>query len=119
MTQLSRGNEPTASSPTISVLQVLGTEDATIPYGGGPGPMGLDFHPAEDSAAIWAAHNGCESGGTRSTTASGNIRIEYTACRAAARVTHYGIVGAGHALPRDTEGRGVVDLAFSFFEATP
>ena len=53
VTQLTRGNEPTANSETVGVLQVLGVDDRLIPYQGGSGPMGLDFYPGEESARLW------------------------------------------------------------------
>ena len=118
VTQLSRGNEPTTMSGTVGVLQVLGMEDRLIPYGGGSGPMMLDFHPAETSAELWATHNVCTLPGARTTTAEGNVRIEYTGCTDGVRVLHYGIAGAGHGIPGTTEG-GLYELALGFFEATP
>ncbi len=109
------GGEPTEQTDRLSVLQVHGTEDGVCPYEGGSSPTGHTFHSAEDSAQIWAEHNGCQNGPTQSGTDQGNIRIAYSDCEGGTQVVHYGIVGAGHGLPPDTEG-GVANLVWDFFE---
>ena len=118
VTQLTVGNEPTESTGTVGVMQILGTADRLIPYDGGSGPMGLTFYSGEESANLWAEHNGCTTPGDRTTTRAGNTRIEYTGCTGGVGVINYGITGAGHGIPRDTEG-GLHELGLSFFEATP
>ena len=117
VTQLSRGNEPTASTGTVGVMQILGVIDRLIPYEGGSGPMGLTFHSGVESARLWAMHNGCMTTYDLPTMA-GNRRIEHTDCTDGVRVIHYGIEGAGHGIPGDTEG-GLVGLAEEFFDMTP
>jgi len=48
--------DPAACTPSepVGVLQVHGTEDANVPYGGGN-----KYVSAWDSAVYWAQHNGC------------------------------------------------------------
>lgn len=116
--QLSRGQEPTDTSGTVGVLQVLGMEDRLVPYRGGPGPMALEFYSAEESAEIWATHNECALPGVRTRTEQGNTLITYDGCNDGVRVMSYGIRGAGHGMPGNVEG-GLAALGLSFFSATP
>ena len=53
-------NDPTKCSPTepISVVEVHGNADMTIPYDGGSTPEGT-FPSAPTTVATWAAKNGC------------------------------------------------------------
>jgi polyhydroxybutyrate depolymerase len=112
---LLEGQGPTASTPPTSVIQIHGTDDAPCPYDGGAGVGGHIFMAAEDSAAVWATHNGCTTGPIEEETAEGNIYIRYGDCENGTEVEHYGIVGAGHGLPGNTEG-GLSPLVWSFFE---
>ena len=50
-----------APSQPVSVLQVHGTADATISYGGGQ-ILGNTYPGAIETAAKWAAYNGCTGG---------------------------------------------------------
>ena len=56
--------DPTQCQPDapVRVLQIHGTDDATILYEGSDGVMGLAPHPsAEATVAQWASHNGCDA----------------------------------------------------------
>ena len=117
VTQLSMGNEPTSTSPNVGVQQILGQDDRLIPYNGGPGPMNLNFYSGEQSAEIWAQHNGCTTPGAIDENAT-RIRIEYTGCNSGVKVIHYGAKGVAHNVPGNFEG-GLIPLAINFFEATP
>lgn len=112
---LLEGGEPTASTTPISVLQIHGTEDGSCPYDGGSGVAGHVFVSAEGSAQLWADHNGCEIGPVETQTDAGNISIAYGDCSSGKEVQHYGIVGAGHGIPPNTEG-GLMQLVWSFFD---
>lgn len=52
-----------ASSP-VSVLQIHGTLDGTVPYDGGELYPGHDVPSASTSVADWAARNGCDASST-------------------------------------------------------
>ncbi len=114
VTSLLEDEQPRAGSKSVRVIQVLGTADHLVPYGGGIGVLGHEFMDAEESAAVWAAANSCTAPGTETITGEGNIKIEYAGCVDGGGVVHYGIVGGGHGLPRDTEG-GVDALIVDFF----
>jgi poly(3-hydroxybutyrate) depolymerase len=88
---LDEGQLPGAETPKLSVLQLMNFEDEVIPYEGGSSVTGHTFMHAEDSAAIWAAHNGCnetplvESSPDRTT-------MTYSGCAEGAQVMHLGVL---------------------------
>ena len=101
--QLLVNSTPQADDPKVSVLQFHGTEDNTVPYDGGEAVMGHNFLPAEEGAAVWAAHNDCNS--TATETASGeHQRMEWENCASGTRVVHYKLNGVGHSTPPNIEG---------------
>lgn len=118
VTSLLQDREPAPASKAVAVLQVLGTVDNAVPYEGGTGILGHQFLDAEESADLWAAASTCAEGPTRTTTAEGNIRIDYAECSDGREVRHYGIVGGGHGLPGSTEG-GLTALAVDFLLGQP
>jgi polyhydroxybutyrate depolymerase len=54
-------------SQPVSILQIHGTKDSTIPYAGGQ-IQGHKFPSAEKTVATWAAYNGCAATPTASPT---------------------------------------------------
>ena len=101
--QLLVDNQPQSAAPSVSVLQLHGTVDEVVPYGGGEAVMGHTFMPAEASAAAWADHNDCSAKPTE--TASGkHVRMEWAGCSGGVQVVHYRLNGVGHDLPTDIEG---------------
>jgi polyhydroxybutyrate depolymerase len=101
--QLMLDNQPQIGDAHVSVLQLHGTEDDVISYNGSVGEMEHQFLPAEESASVWAAHNGCRE--TASESSSGSyIRMEWAQCSTNTRVVHYRLNGIGHDMPWDVEG---------------
>jgi len=76
-----------------------GTADAVVPYEGGEVATGagLRVMPAEESAAAWAAHNGCASEPTETVVDTEVVRLEWSPCDDP--VVLYRIVGGGHSWP--------------------
>jgi polyhydroxybutyrate depolymerase len=75
-----------------------GTDDQAVPYNGGPvlgGPTNVQ--PAEQSAQLWATHNGCTAGPTEATLGTEVVRLDWTGCKEP--VVMYRIVGGGHTWP--------------------
>ena len=91
-------------SRPVSVFEVHGTADDSIPYGGGPFAGiggGTTVLSAPDAVARWAALDGCDSHASQ-TSASGGIRISaYTGCPAGISVQLRTVEGGGHAWPAD------------------
>jgi polyhydroxybutyrate depolymerase len=81
------------------ILIFHGTADPVVPYYGGHvgGPTGTPVQPAETSAALWAAHNGCKPGIVQTRLASQVVRLSWKGC--AVPVVMYRIVGGGHTWP--------------------
>ena len=113
VTQLQIGWEPEADTPPVSILQISGMRDLTIPYDGGKTSVG-DFYSAEESARIWAAHNSCDEKPVITSTQEGNRKLVYSGCLNGTQVIHYGITNGGHGIPAETEG-GLYDIVWSFF----
>ena len=112
VTQLQIGWEPQADIPPVSILQISGMNDSTIPYDGGKTSVG-NFYSAEESARIWAVHNSCDEKPTVTSTQEGNRKLVYSGCLNGTQVVHYGIANGRHSLPAETEG-GLYDLVWSF-----
>ena len=102
-TQLMADKQPQPGGPAVSVLQLHGTDDAVIPYGGSTSSEDHSFLHAEESAAVWAAHNGCSATATE-TPSGAYVRMEWESCSAGTQVVHYRLEGVGHDLPWDVEG---------------
>lgn len=92
-----------APSRPVSVLEVHGTADESIPYdGGGFAGVGggTTVLSAPDSVARWASLNHCSS--TGATTSAGSVRTtSYPRCAAGATVALRTLVGGGHGWPGD------------------
>lgn len=95
---------PTAK---VNMLQVHGTNDAVIAYGGGAAKSGEPPHPgAETTVATWAAKNGCT--GNALTSIGGNLdlvpaligsetqRESFTGCPSGAAAELWRIQGGSH-----------------------
>jgi len=98
------------------VIQLHGMLDKTCPYDGGASPTGHTFLPAETSIASWAAYSQCQETASTTTTADGNLRIEYEGCTDNVGVVHYGFPNEGHGLSRTLEG-GLVNLIWTHFQS--
>lgn len=96
----------------VAVLQIDGTADPIMPYGGGPvkdfggkGEGGQVTSVAE-TASFWAAHNGCGGLGTPESLPrvapldpTGIERTGYTGCPSDGPVTVMSVIGGGHVWP--------------------
>lgn len=76
-----------------------GTDDSVVPYDGGAVNTvdGFTTEPAEEIAADWAAHHGCDPEPTETSVGTDVIRIEWTGC--AAPIVFHRVVGGGHTWP--------------------
>jgi len=99
---------------TVPVMQIHGTADATVPYGG----TAL-FLPIDTLIADWVARNGCT--GAPTTTAVPNTsttdnstaeRFDYTNCAPGGEVVLYKAKDGGHTWPGATLNIGVTNMDF-------
>ena len=65
--------------------------------------MGHVFMPAEESAAAWASHNGCDDTPTE-TQIDEHVKMEWENCEQDRRVIHYRLNDIGHNVPPHIDG---------------
>ena len=116
VTSLTTENMPTNQSRTISVMQILGEDDDSVPYEGGEGVNGHVFLSGDESARIWAEHNGCDSAGQNTTLSDGSIRTIYSNCVDGGEVINYKVANAGHQIDHSFEG-GLNTLMWNFLSS--
>ena len=88
----------TQSRP-VPLLEVHGTADTLVPYGGNPA---LGFPPILEYAAEWARRDACTSGPTTVRRDASVTTTEWSKCRGDVVVQHVAVAGAPHGWP----GRG-------------
>jgi polyhydroxybutyrate depolymerase len=76
----------------LSVLEIHGTADPVVPYRGPPGDV-LEW------LAGWVRRDGCAPSPSRRAVAGSVTRMEWSACRSGASVTHLAIDGGVHVWP--------------------
>ena len=101
--QLLQGTSIPEQAAPVSVMQFHGTIDDVCPYDGGVGVLGYEFMAAEDSAAAWAAHNGCSASPSEENL-DPHVRLEWEDCEDGRRVVHYRLEDVGHGVPPDVHG---------------
>ncbi len=83
----------------MPVIIFHGTDDPVVKYAGGEGAAIIPTPPVEETAAKWAAADGCAPT-PAITKPSEHIRVtSYTGCAGGVAVTLYTIVGGGHTWP--------------------
>lgn len=123
-------NQPGTGGPRVSVLNIMGTSDTVIPYGGGSssvfgGDESFQLMTALESMATWSAHNGCDGTLSYSTVnystnvdANGEATFyEYHGCPEGIVLEHYAVIGAGHSFGSGASLNGVTidnDMAYAF-----
>lgn len=109
--------DPADCTPSVpvNVLEIHGTDDETIEYGGGDF-RGTAYPGAEQSMAMWATYNTCAGTPTASPTL---LDLEATIAGAEAVATRYGACPAGGAVELWTipGGTHVPELSDSFTAA--
>lgn len=98
----------------MPVLILHGTEDAAVPYNGGPSTREIpgagiwENSSVAQAVSFWAKHNQCPA--TPAETLDGSVlRRTYTPCAQGAEVTLYTIDGGLHAWPGGKKGRDQAD----------
>ncbi len=95
--QLMVGTLPDSSTSAVSVLQICGTVDNTIPYEGGMAPMGHNFLGALESAAAWATAFNCNNDPIVEMLGADQILI-YVDCDSGKEIKFHSVEGGGHNL---------------------
>ena len=114
----------------VPVLIFHGTEDATVPFEPPPGRRraGITTRSTRDTAAAWAAFNGCSERARTERAAADVELVSYGGCRGRADVQLYVVEGGGHSWPgaapvevlgHTTQSINATDLMWRFFAAHP
>jgi polyhydroxybutyrate depolymerase len=84
----------------VSVLEIHGSDDASVPYGGDPedGRAGA----VRTWLAGWARRDRCAGAGPRRVVAPRAVRIDWHGCAAGAALAHIQVLGGGHQWPGAT-----------------
>ena len=91
VSSLDEGDYPEPDLPKVSVVQMLNLKDRMIPYEGGASQVGHTYMPAEDGAAAWAAHNGCDpTPATQEVAEPYKRTLTYPGCAEGTIVVHVG-----------------------------
>jgi polyhydroxybutyrate depolymerase len=86
---------PCRPANPVSVIEIHGTDDGTVPYAG----------PAAGAGAVlpwvgsWAHRDGCRSAPQRSRTAPRVLRLWWTGCAGGTAVEHLQVTGGTHQYP--------------------
>jgi polyhydroxybutyrate depolymerase len=81
----------------VSVLEIHGSNDAVVPYGGDPkdGRAG-DVRTWLDG---WARRDRCTGAGPRHTVAPRSVRVDWRGCAGSSALAHIQVLGGGHQWP--------------------
>jgi polyhydroxybutyrate depolymerase len=108
-------------SRPIPMLEIHGTADQTVSYGGIPETVNLQMPLPSIPMWLgaWAARDSCADEPTTSATDAGVTTMEWGGCAANGTVIHYRIEGGGHNWPPNLRGRSVAAVLWDFFQAHP
>jgi polyhydroxybutyrate depolymerase len=91
-----RSQPPCSPVAPVSVLEVHGTSDGSVPYDGSP-PDHAGSVPV--FLQRWVARDRCRRAPTRRRIGIQALRLDWTACAGGAAIEHIEIIGGGHQLP--------------------
>ena len=100
--QLIVGTIPDSSTSPVSVLQICGTDDQSIPYEGGMAFMGHDFLSAHDSAHTWASAFNCSIVPVIETLGNDMVFV-YTDCDSGKEIRFHSVTGGDHSLNQQVD----------------
>jgi beta-galactosidase len=118
---LARGfNCAPGSSPKISMMNIYGTRDTTVPFDGSPAEDGFLYTPSAQVMAAWAGPRSqqCEAEESPYPTSNdGTLNfkcVQRAACATGAEVVDCGWDG-GHDWPRTEDDQFSIDVIWQFF----
>jgi len=119
---LARGfNCSPGSSPKISMMNIHGTRDTTVPFDGAPAEDGFLYTPSAQVMAAWAGSESqqCEAEVSPYPTSKDEILgfrcVQRANCATGAEIVDCGWDG-GHDWPRDGDDQFSIDVIWEFFE---
>jgi polyhydroxybutyrate depolymerase len=116
-------SEPGECRPSraVPVLDIHGTRDVVVPYGGRTPTVEwpLPMPPVPNWLADWATRDGCPGDPAVVLDTPQVSGFRWSGCRDGAEVVHYRINGGVHQAPRAIDGRPFAEVAWEFFAAHP
>ena len=97
VSQLMESSPLLSSTQPVSVYQVNGAADTTIPINGGAANMGHIFLDAAESARLWATHFNCNQSPEMETIGEDTLFI-YTNCDNSKEIRYLRVENGGHGL---------------------
>jgi polyhydroxybutyrate depolymerase len=86
---------PCEPANPVSVIEIHGTSDGTVPYAGPSAGTGA----VQPWVATWARRDGCRSGPQRSRVAPRVLRLRWSGCLGGTAVEHLEVMGGTHQYP--------------------
>jgi polyhydroxybutyrate depolymerase len=110
-----------APSRPAPILEIHGTADQIVPYGGIPASEspGWPLPAIPQWLQGWADLDHCTTGPSGFVQASDVTGEQWTGCQGSATVIHYRLEGAGHVWPATMAGRSTIGILWDFFRAHP
>jgi polyhydroxybutyrate depolymerase len=104
-----------------SILEFHGAADTGEIYAGIPAREDPDWRRigAPEWLTTWARRDGCAATPSAFLRTATVLGEQWPGCPAGLAVAHYLVAGLGHSMPPPIEGRGALDLMWSFFQAHP
>ncbi len=108
------------SSPKISMMNIYGTRDTTVPFDGKPASDGFIYTPTSEVLDVWASSEsqGCSSEDSPYPTSRDGVVnfecIQRAECATGAEVVDCGWDG-GHDWPREGDDQFSIDVIWEFF----
>jgi polyhydroxybutyrate depolymerase len=103
------------------MLDIHGTDDPVVPYGGRTPTVEwpLPMPPVPAWLATWATRDGCPGEPAVFLDTPQATGVRWSGCRDGAEVVHYRINGGDHQAPRTIAGRPFAQVVWDFFAAHP
>jgi polyhydroxybutyrate depolymerase len=115
--------EPGECRPSrpMPVLDIHGTDDPVVPYGGRAPTVEwpLLMPPVPTWLAGWATRDGCPGEPAVFLDTPQATGVRWSGCRDGSEVVHFRINGGDHQAPRTIAGRPFAQVAWDFFAAHP
>jgi polyhydroxybutyrate depolymerase len=115
--------EPGECRPSrpMPVLDIHGTDDPVVPYGGRAPTVEwpLPMPPVPTWLTGWATRDGCPGEPAVFLDTPQATGVRWSGCRDGSEVVHFRINGGDHQAPRTIAGRPFAQVAWDFFAAHP
>lgn len=106
----------TAAFSPVSVLQIHGEQDNSVPYNGGYS-HGYVFYSVPATMSIWADNNGCNADPVLDTSIPGAEVYRYNSCGDGKEVILFNVPGSGHDVFSEFNSINLFSYVFDFFNS--